>query len=167
MTKLGKSKYPAAARVGINPTPTLAECCKRFNNPLIAKVLHASTVGAGFIPALPATDKIKSKCPAAARVGINPTPTLAECCKRFSISGIENRIIRVVCAEWADCSCANDTNYMKINNKATNAIGETYSVCGFVVSAGLQLRLETARCRLSVGRWVKTRTAHDRLSVGR
>lgn len=34
---------------------------------------------------------------------------------------------------------------MKINNKATNAIGETYSVCGFVVSAGLQLRLETAR----------------------
>ena len=35
VTKSGKGKCPAAARVGINPTPTVAECCKRFDNPLI------------------------------------------------------------------------------------------------------------------------------------
>ena len=52
MTKSGKSKYIAAARVGINPTPTVAECYNHFDNPLIAKVLRTSTVGAGFIPAL-------------------------------------------------------------------------------------------------------------------
>ena len=32
-------------------------------------------VGMGFIPVLPTTDKIQSKCLTAARVGINPTPT--------------------------------------------------------------------------------------------
>ena len=69
-----QSKCHAAARVGINPTPTLAECCDHFDNPLIAKVLHTSAVGAGFIPALPTADKIQSKCTTAARVGINPTP---------------------------------------------------------------------------------------------
>ena len=42
-------------------------------NPLITNVLHASAVGAGFIPVLPTADKIQSKYPAAARVGINPT----------------------------------------------------------------------------------------------
>ena len=42
----------------------------------------------GFIPVLPAADKILSKYPAAARVGITPTPTVTECCKRLSISGI-------------------------------------------------------------------------------
>ena len=78
-----QSKYPAAARVGINPTPTVAECCNHFDNPLIAKVLHASTVGIGFIPALPATDENKSSCPAAARVGITPTPTLSLQCEYF------------------------------------------------------------------------------------
>ena len=52
-----------------------------FDNPLIAKVLHVSTVGAGFIPALPTADKIQSKYLAAARVVINPTPT--ECCNYF------------------------------------------------------------------------------------
>ena len=55
------------------------ECCNHFNNSSIAKALHASAVGMGFIPVLPATGKIQSKYPAAARVGINPTPTLAEC----------------------------------------------------------------------------------------
>lgn len=30
VTKSGKSKCHEAARVGINPTPTVAECCKRF-----------------------------------------------------------------------------------------------------------------------------------------
>ena len=40
---------------------------------MITNVLHASTVGAGFIPVLPTADKIQSKFPAAARVGINPT----------------------------------------------------------------------------------------------
>ena len=79
MTKSGKSKYPAAARVGINPTTTLAECCKRFDNPLIAKVLHSAAVGMGFIPVLPTADKIKSKCTAAAMMGINPSPTLGKC----------------------------------------------------------------------------------------
>ena len=56
--------------MGINPTPTLDVCCKRFDNPLIAKVLHASAVGTGFIPVLPTADKIKSKYPAAAREGM-------------------------------------------------------------------------------------------------
>ena len=74
-----QSKCPAAARVGINPTPTLDVCCNHFDNPLIAKVLHTSAVGAGFIPALPTADKIHGKYPAAARVGINPTPTLGKC----------------------------------------------------------------------------------------
>ena len=69
MTKSGKSKCHAAARVGINPTPTVAECCNHFDNPLIAKVLHTSVVGMGFIPVLPIADKIKSKYPAAATVG--------------------------------------------------------------------------------------------------
>ena len=66
-----QSKCHAAARVGINPTPTVAECCYRFDNPLITKVLHISSVGVGFIPALPIADKIQSKYPAAARVEIN------------------------------------------------------------------------------------------------
>ena len=74
-----QSKCLAAARVGINPTPTVDVCCNQFDNPLIAKVLHTSAVGTGFIPVLPATDKIQSKCPAAARAGLNPTPTLGKC----------------------------------------------------------------------------------------
>ena len=52
-----QSKYPAVARVGINPTPTLDVCCYHFDNPLIAKALHTSAVGMGFIPVLPATSK--------------------------------------------------------------------------------------------------------------
>ena len=81
MTKSGKSKCPAASRVEITPTPTEAKCCNHFDNSLIAKLLHASAVGTGFIPVLPTTDKIQSKCPAAARVGINPTPT--KCCNHL------------------------------------------------------------------------------------
>ena len=46
-------------------------------------MLHISTVGMGFIPVLPTADKIQSKYPATARVGINPTPTLDVCCKCF------------------------------------------------------------------------------------
>ena len=57
MTKSGKSNYPAAARVGINPTPTVDACCNHIDNTLIAKVLHTSAVEAGFIPALTATSK--------------------------------------------------------------------------------------------------------------
>ena len=82
--------------MGINPTPTVTECCNHFDNPLIAKVLHTSAVGAGFIPALPTADKIHGKYPAAARVGINPTPTLDVCCKRF--------IINVLHANYDDCN---------------------------------------------------------------
>ena len=78
-----KSKYPAAAREGMKPSPTLDVCCNHFDNLLITNVLHTSAVGAGFIPALPTADKIKSKYPAAARVGINPTPTVVECCNHF------------------------------------------------------------------------------------
>ena len=52
-----QSKCHTAARVGINPTHTLDVCCNHYDNPLIAKVLHTSTVGAGFIPALPASDE--------------------------------------------------------------------------------------------------------------
>ena len=45
-------------------------------------MLHCSTqpVGTGFIPVLPTADKIKSKCTAAARAGINHAPTTVECC---------------------------------------------------------------------------------------
>ena len=75
-----KSKYPAAARAGINHAPTLDVCCYHFGNPLITKVLHTSAVGTGFIPVLPTTDKIQSKYHAAARAGINHAPTVAECC---------------------------------------------------------------------------------------
>ena len=66
--------------MGINPTPTLDVCCYHFDNPLITKVLHISSVGAGFIPALPTADKIQSKYPAAAREGMKPSPTVTECC---------------------------------------------------------------------------------------
>ena len=69
--------------MGINPTPTVTECCNHFDNPLITKVLHTSAVGTGFIPVLPIANKIQSKCNAAARVGINPTPTVTECCNYF------------------------------------------------------------------------------------
>ena len=37
-------------------------------------------IGAGVIHVLLTAHKIQSKCPAAARVGINPTPTLDICC---------------------------------------------------------------------------------------
>ena len=57
MTKSGKSNYPAVARVGINPTPTVDACSNYVDNALITKALHTSAVGAGFIPALPATSK--------------------------------------------------------------------------------------------------------------
>ena len=77
-----------AERVGINPTPTVTVCRNHFGNPLITKVLHTSAVGTGFIPVLPTADKIQSKYPAAARVGINPTPTVAECCKRLIVNGL-------------------------------------------------------------------------------
>ena len=70
--------------MGINPTPTLDVCCYHFDNPLIAIVLHTSAVGMGFIPVLLTADKIQSKYPAVARVGINPTPTLDVCCYHFN-----------------------------------------------------------------------------------
>ena len=38
VTKSGKSKYPAAVRVGITPTPTVDEC----SNVLIINVLDVS-----------------------------------------------------------------------------------------------------------------------------
>ncbi len=38
-----------------------------------------SAVGAGFIPVLPAADKIQNKYNATARMGINPTPMLDAC----------------------------------------------------------------------------------------
>jgi hypothetical protein len=44
-------------RAGINPAPTVAEYCNHFDNLLIAKVLHISAVGMGFIPVLPTTSK--------------------------------------------------------------------------------------------------------------
>ena len=56
--------------------------------PIADKIQSKKTAAAGFIPVLPTEDKIQSKCPAAARVGINPTPTAVDCCKRLSISGI-------------------------------------------------------------------------------
>ena len=63
---------------------------------MYAALQHSAAVGAGFIPALPTADKIHGKYPAAARVGINPTPTLDVCCKRF--------IINVLHANYDDCN---------------------------------------------------------------
>ena len=81
-----QSKCSAAARVGINPTPTVDVCCNHFDNPLIDKVLHTSAVGTGFIPVLPATDKIKSKYPEAAREDIKPSPALGKCDQCMNIA---------------------------------------------------------------------------------
>ena len=75
--------------MGINPTPTVDVCCNHFVNPVIAKALHSAAVGTGFIPVLPTADKIQSKYPAAARVEINPTPTVDVCCKCFIISVLQ------------------------------------------------------------------------------
>ena len=72
---LPDSKYPQGRKEG--------RIRDHFDNPFIAKVLHTSAVGMGFIPVLPTTSKIRSKYTAAARVGINPTPTVAECCNHF------------------------------------------------------------------------------------
>ena len=67
-------------RAGINPAPMVAECCNHFDNSLITKVLYTSAVGVGFIPTLATADKIQSKCTAAAREGMKPSPTLDVCC---------------------------------------------------------------------------------------
>ena len=76
---------------GDRTTPNLHTLQGHYvGNLLITNVLHASTVVAGFIPVLPTADKIQSKFPAAARVGINPTPTVAECCKCLSIRGLRS-----------------------------------------------------------------------------
>ena len=64
------------------------------NNALVINVLHLSTVGAGFIPALPAALYLFCVLSAAARMGINPTPTVAECCKSLSISGLRRILNR-------------------------------------------------------------------------
>ena len=55
---LPDSKYPQGRKEGRKRD--------HFDNPFIAKVLHTSAVGTGFIPVLLATDKIRSKYPAAA-----------------------------------------------------------------------------------------------------
>ena len=61
--------------------PTLSDILSKT---LIIKHLqHSAAVGTGFIPVLPRADKIQSKCSAAARVGINPTPTEAKCCNHL------------------------------------------------------------------------------------
>ena len=60
---LPDSKYPQGRKEG--------RIRDHFDNPLIAKVLHTSAVGMGFIPVLLTTSKIQSKSPAAARVEIN------------------------------------------------------------------------------------------------
>ena len=70
---------PRSSEGGDNPTPTVAEYCNHFDNPLIAKVLHASAVGTGFIPVLPTADKIKNKCTAAAMMGITTSPAVGKC----------------------------------------------------------------------------------------
>ena len=62
-----QSKYPAAARAGINPAPTEDRC----NTLVINAFLYEE--------GLPTADKIQSKCPPAARAGINPAPTEDRC----------------------------------------------------------------------------------------
>ena len=71
---------------GLPKRPSLHGYC--IVNLLIANVLHASAVGMGFIPVLPAADKIPNKYNAAARTGINPAPTVDACCKYLIISGL-------------------------------------------------------------------------------
>ena len=74
-------------------------CCNHFDNPLIAKVLHTSAVGTGFIPVLPAADKIKSKCPAAARVGMKPSPELGKCDQCMNMYAKQtSRMISLICS---------------------------------------------------------------------
>ena len=92
VTKSGKSKCHAAARVGINPTPTMAVCCNFFDNLLITNVLHTSSVGTGFIPVLPIEDKIQSKYPAAAREGMKPSHTLGKCYQCMNMYAKRKRI---------------------------------------------------------------------------
>ncbi|MDY6266599.1 MAG: hypothetical protein SPM31_05655 [Prevotella sp.] len=87
-----QSKYPAAAREGMKPSPTVDVYCYRVDNSLIAIVLHTSAVGMGFIPVLPTADKIQSKYPAAAREGMKPSPTVAECCNHFNNPLITNML---------------------------------------------------------------------------
>ena len=57
--------------------------------PIADKIQSKKTAAAGFIPVLPTADKIQSKYHAAARVGINPTPTLDVCCRCLIISGLQ------------------------------------------------------------------------------
>ena len=72
---------PRSSEGGDKPHPYGGRVLQSLDNPLIAKVLHSAAVGMGFIPVLPTADKIQSKYPAAARVGISPTPT--ERCNHF------------------------------------------------------------------------------------
>ena len=46
---------------------------------LTTNALPASSVGVGFIPTLAAADKIKSKCTAAAMMGIKPSSAVGKC----------------------------------------------------------------------------------------
>ena len=69
-----KPAYPPLQRNHSRPRDNI-------NIILIINVLHSSTVGAGFIPALPTSDENLGSYHAAARMGINPTPAAAECCK--------------------------------------------------------------------------------------
>ena len=59
-------------------------------------LLHSAAVWKGFIPVLLTADKIQSKYPAAARVGINPSPTVEVCCKCFIISGLQRNYVWLV-----------------------------------------------------------------------
>ena len=52
-------------------------------------VLHSAAVGKGFIHVLLTADKIQSKYPTAARVGMIPATTVEVCCKRLIISGLQ------------------------------------------------------------------------------
>lgn len=71
---------------GASHSGIVAECCNHFDNPLITKVLHSSAVGTGFIPVLPTADKIQSKCHAAAREGMKPSPAPGKCDQCMNLS---------------------------------------------------------------------------------
>ena len=88
---LPDSKYPQGRKEG--------RIRDHFDNPLIAKVLHTSAVGMGFIPVLPAADKIQSKCPTAAGVGMKPSPALGKCDQCMNMYAKQtSRMISLICS---------------------------------------------------------------------
>ena len=70
----------AVGRTGINHVPTADVCNTLVINGLSSLLQHSASVGAWFIPALAAAEYLHQFLLVADRTGINPVPTVAECC---------------------------------------------------------------------------------------